>query len=1180
VFLADVRPAAAQAADPASQLAAARARLDLCIDARDDACTVRHVAPYLDAARAAPAPNAVLRAELVREAAYYIDAGKLALGRSELTAQILSGDSWRNENAANGELYLRRQLLAVRVQLALGRPAEAAATLDKALSLIASLRNPEARPAFVAQATAEAIGGLIAVGQVERAWGLYRAAGPAVVAALPPASPRALDFRLAEARLLQATGDFAGSLAPLDAALPALRGRSGDARLAEALSLQALGCVGAGQPDCPDPQLPRLEDLPTTRDGATVLRVRQALAETGIDPKAAFALFQLAGRAAPTFDADALTHLSLARDEAHRRSLHQALRLRARRDRLERKHIQAVLARAAAEKAPGAYLSHDPAVRLRLRDFARRLDRAQSAEPRAGLVELRAFQRVLHADETALAVAPTPDGLAYLCVRRDSARVHAARVDKVRLKIDGRLVQAALTAGHAPSERLDAQYPVEAAIRLNAALIAPFAGCLKAGDRIVWLPGTAGLDAPLAALLPAPPPKLAGGGYDLSQADWLVRRHAIAYAGSASLILATRSAGPRPAADFDFLGVGDPVLEGEAAAAVTRGARGLRVSGLAPLPETRDELEASAKAFGAARLLLRDAATERSLRGEMVGAYRYLSFATHGLMREDLQGLNEPALVLTPVDADDPANDGLLTASEIADLNLRAAFVALSACNTANFDVTQMAQDLPALSSAFAVAGVPATLGTLWPVDSETGKRVVAALFADIGHAGVAPADALAAAQRAFLAAPPGRAWLHPRFWAPFVLLGDGGPGPAAKPPAALAVKSVEVLTKAGGEVIALTPAGGGVAARLISDADANGRHAGAVSVSGGQSWRQESPGVGAMRFLAQLGPTLVAGGQSLSAHGRYAPVLETFGPNGARGPVWTGHDLSKVDAFLLAGVPTSPDSAVIAVAELNLRDASGAGGGRLHVLSVDAALQPRLLFTAQAPAGGRLSAATLTPLGADLLVTYTDETAATPAAPGPAVLDDWQASDCVTEPVTWIELRDGRTGALKAAREIRGLSLAAAALKGPDAWLGGALKACGEDRRAVVLAANARLETRQVYVDDSLGASDVRALVVLPDGRAAAAAGKQNVVDYPPNGALPPKANPYAVLPFHDTVSGMVVLLGRNGKAAPPRMLDSGSNVYVTALQTGSTGEILVGGAVGGQAALIRLEPAGGARP
>lgn len=146
-------------------------------------------------------------------------------------------------------------------------------------------------------------------------------------------------------------------------------------------------------------------------------------------------------------------------------------------------------------------------------------------------------------------------------------------------------------------------------------------------------------------------------------------------------------------------------------------------------------------------------------------------------MRGEVEGVAEPALVLTPSGGD--AFDGLLTASEIADLDLPADFVALSACNTANLDFTRVAQDLPALSSAFAQAGARGVLGTLWPVNSEAGATIVSDLFARLAGAGApGPAEALAQAQRAYLAAPPARANLHPRFWAPFIVLGDGGGPP------------------------------------------------------------------------------------------------------------------------------------------------------------------------------------------------------------------------------------------------------------------------------------------------------------------------------------------------------------------------------------------------------------------
>jgi CHAT domain-containing protein len=368
-----------------------------------------------------------------------------------------------------------------------------------------------------------------------------------------------------------------------------------------------------------------------------------------------------------------------------------------------------------------------------------------------------------------------------MCVRRETAVRSRRTTDLNRLVLDSRLLLAGLTATHAPSEEADTQYPVEAAVRLYDDLVRPFESCLKPGDRIVWLNPVADFAVPLAALLPTAPPRLEEG-WDLSRADWLVKRHAISYAGSASAVVATRSRRPEVSPTPEFLGVGDPLLtgltaEGQARGkAVLRGVRGEDIAELAPLPDTRDELEISAKGFRDPRLLLQGDATERRVRVELAKDYRYLSFATHGLIRDDLQGLSEPALVLTPVSMGDAANDGLLTASEIADFSLGARFVALSACNTANFDLAEMSRDLPALASAFAVAGVPATLGSLWPVNSETGKAVVSKTFTQLREApGTTPAEALAAAQRAFLAAPPGRAYLHPRFWAPFVVLGDGG---------------------------------------------------------------------------------------------------------------------------------------------------------------------------------------------------------------------------------------------------------------------------------------------------------------------------------------------------------------------------------------------------------------------
>ncbi|PZQ61591.1 MAG: hypothetical protein DI570_11980 [Phenylobacterium zucineum] len=1264
------------APDASDRLMVLRTLVEVCQRGFDGACVARYGPLAAQAAEATPAANPLQRAELKREAEYHLALGRRASGAS-LTG-LLESAAWSKENAYNGDLYLRRQLLIAAIRGDLGQTVAVGGAADRILSLLASVDRPEAAPATLARASADVLAILAERGQIERAWGLYRAAGPALARLLPAGSADAVAYRLTEAGLLQRMGDLKGAAAALDSALSALRTielePSAHRRLMVlALNQRAAVCLAMSDLDCaraalaghPDAGLHREAGRsPANMDEVAFLLLRrlaaagggtddpiaaQALARPpgfrvdstasrrltiyreagaalglgagpardkataalgrtlrqaawtrpdaleqllltlalgriegpgGPDDEAAFALMQIAGRGGHSFDAEALTQLSMARDEMGRRAAHQALRLRARRDRLEREQLQKVLGEAAARAPAPGLLTHDPETRLLIRDFDVRIARADAEAAKGGVrresgpASLSRLQAVLSADEAVLAMAPTSGGYAYMCVRRDTVARRVVAADPLRVRIDTRLVQSALTATHAPSERLDIQFPAEAAVRLYDVMIRPFDGCLKPGDRIVWLSGVAGATVPLSALLPAAPPKIAGG-YDLGAADWLVRGHAISYAGSAGAILAARSS-RGAATDFDFLGVGDPILrprEGEDPARALL--RGTRLDALAPLPETRDELEASAKGFRASKLLLQDAATERALRSQMVGAYRYLSFATHGLIREDLQGLAEPALVLTPVDAGDPIDDGLLTASEIADLNLQAAFVALSACNTANFDLTQFAQDLPALASAFAVAGVPSTLATLWPVNSEAGKRVVAEVFGSLRDvAGVGPAEALALAQRRFLAEPPERAYLHPRFWAPFVVLGDG----AFAAPAATSAKSlrgVEVLTRSGGEVLNLERTSGGTAAQFISDADARGRQGASVRLAdgGGETWRHDDRAVGASRFGVQVGERRLVGGYGLGPMGRYVPVVRAY-EGGAVVAAWQGEGLSRVDAFILGGGMTGSDRAVVAVGELNLRDAPEAGGGRLHLLELTASLEARPLFTVDAPPGFRLSDATVTPLGADLLITYS--TAEAPPLNPPAMPDDdYDAPACLTERVTWLELRDGRTGARKAAREVRGLTVVAARASGDGAaLLGGSVRqACGQDGQAAVVSVDARLQPRTLYLDESLGASEVRALSGLPAGRTFVAASKENVVTYRrPDVAAAAGANPFAVVPFTSTHSGLLVTLDARGAASRPRLLDSGSSIYVTAADASRRDDILLGGSLAGQAAIFHL--------
>jgi CHAT domain-containing protein len=126
-----------------------------------------------------------------------------------------------------------------------------------------------------------------------------------------------------------------------------------------------------------------------------------------------------------------------------------------------------------------------------------------------------------------------------------------------------------------------------------------------------------------------------------------------------------------------------------------------------------------------------------------------------------------------PATASD-ADDGYLSASRIASLKLDADWVVLSACNTAAGGA-QGAEALSGLARAFFYAGARSVLVSHWEVDSSaTVELITTAVAALKSDPKIGRAEALRRAILAMIAT--GRdCEAHPAFWAPFVLVGEGG---------------------------------------------------------------------------------------------------------------------------------------------------------------------------------------------------------------------------------------------------------------------------------------------------------------------------------------------------------------------------------------------------------------------
>ena len=122
----------------------------------------------------------------------------------------------------------------------------------------------------------------------------------------------------------------------------------------------------------------------------------------------------------------------------------------------------------------------------------------------------------------------------------------------------------------------------------------------------------------------------------------------------------------------------------------------------------------------------------------------------------------------------DPADDGFLTAGEIADLDLsRADWAVLSACETGLAEPGAV-EAVQGLHRAFRRAGVRAVVLSLWSVDDAATAAWMGALYTARFGEGLGTAAAVRAAHRSILDArrAAGRP-THPFYWAGFVASGD-----------------------------------------------------------------------------------------------------------------------------------------------------------------------------------------------------------------------------------------------------------------------------------------------------------------------------------------------------------------------------------------------------------------------
>jgi CHAT domain-containing protein len=402
-------------------------------------------------------------------------------------------------------------------------------------------------------------------------------------------------------------------------------------------------------------------------------------------------------------------------------------------------------------------------------------------------LSLSELRDLLEGDEALVSWLVTEKAAHVIVVRRDRARALRLSVGAAEIAALVRHLRQGLDPELAfINQRLE-PFDAVAAHRLYRAVFAPVEKWLEGVRHLLLVPDGALQSLPLGVLVTKESQSEFTDFSGYRQTQWLARKYAMTTLPSVSSLKALRTFAKQSKASRPFFGVGDPHLEGATGSgrgvklAALFKARGIAdvdsVRQLPSLPETAGELRSLAETLGAGEeaLLLGSEATETRVKQAGLADYKVIAFATHGLVAGDLTGLSEPALVLTPPATGTEQDDGLLTASEVALLKLDADWVILSACNTAAADGTPGADSLSGLAKAFFYAGSRTLLVSHWPVVSDAAVQITTRMLKEAAKPGVGRAEAHRRAMLTLIEDKDRPHFAHPLFWAPFVVVGEGG---------------------------------------------------------------------------------------------------------------------------------------------------------------------------------------------------------------------------------------------------------------------------------------------------------------------------------------------------------------------------------------------------------------------
>jgi len=250
----------------------------------------------------------------------------------------------------------------------------------------------------------------------------------------------------------------------------------------------------------------------------------------------------------------------------------------------------------------------------------------------------------------------------------------------------------------------------------------------------------------------------------------MVDHEVVSLPSASTLAVLRREMAGRKMAEKSLAVIADPVFDRNDARVTQEVSKSQVNQHIQRLPFTRQEAEAILALVPEteSKKALDFEANRETVINPELGKYRFVHFATHGIL--DSQNPELSGLVLSLVDRDGKDIEGFLWAHEVFNLHLPVEMVVLSGCRT-GLGKEIRGEGLVGLTRGFMYAGAKRVVVSLWDISDESSAELMTQFYKRmLGNERLGPVAALREAQ---LVIWKNQRWQAPYYWAAFVIQGE-----------------------------------------------------------------------------------------------------------------------------------------------------------------------------------------------------------------------------------------------------------------------------------------------------------------------------------------------------------------------------------------------------------------------